>query len=199
MPDVCPSERRALALSQHECREGPAVKVPVIIPVGAWNVRLLQVFWGEPEKSISLCGGENQPAESLQTDTFVVFVSTALIYRAGSMTTYCLQRVSTRCSWFLKLMNISCVKQLQQEPCLKSVTSERRLQLCLSLSPSIEMKGKFSFSFQGKSSLHIQRPFNTVCFLCESCSSRWNRTSKSFFSKLWESQQGKWWQCTAHT
>lgn len=31
MPDVCPSERRALALSQHEYREGPDVKVPVII------------------------------------------------------------------------------------------------------------------------------------------------------------------------
>lgn len=31
MPDVCPSERRALALSQHDCMEGPSVKVTVII------------------------------------------------------------------------------------------------------------------------------------------------------------------------
>lgn len=32
MLDVCLSENRALALSQHDCREGPTVKVPVIIP-----------------------------------------------------------------------------------------------------------------------------------------------------------------------
>lgn len=32
MLDVCLSESRALALSQHDCREGPTVKVPVIIP-----------------------------------------------------------------------------------------------------------------------------------------------------------------------
>lgn len=114
--------------------------------VGAWNVRLLWVYLGKPEKSISLGGRQKQPAESSQTDTFVLFVSTALICRAGSMTTRCLQRVSTRCSWFFKLMNISCVKQ----PSLKSVTSEPRLQMCLSLSPSVEMKSVLFCIFRAK-------------------------------------------------
>ena len=127
--------------------------------VCAWNIRPQPVFWGKPVKSISLCGGKKRAS---QTGTFVLFVSTALIYRAGSMTTCSLQRVLMRCSWFLELMNISCVKQLQQEPSWKSATSEPKLQMCLSVSPSEEMKSLFSFFSKGKSSVHIHIFYTVV-------------------------------------
>lgn len=77
MPDVCPSGRRALAPSHHECEAGPSVGAPVIF------VTSPALFLRE---TLDYCESVQETRSQLasQTDTFVVFVSTALIYRADN-------------------------------------------------------------------------------------------------------------------
>lgn len=188
------SERRARAPSQYECREGPTAKVPVIIlnrlaTVRTWNVRLYRKSLAHSQRGqIAFVAGK-----TCRQSPCWWFLCGVYQHCSNLQTTFCFYWISTRNSWFLNLINISwAVKQLQQQPSLKSVTSDLELRMHVPSQKLIQ----FYISVHAKSSLHIQRP---MWFVCKSCSSKQNRTSESFFSKLKESQQGKEWWHTAYT